>query len=178
VSDWRRDILSFWFRLEPSQWWKSDPVLDEEIRERFLQTYELKRQLPVNSFLEDSLTAVAAVILFDQVPRNMFRGSAEQYATDHLALAIARSAVNRRLDQQLQPVEQNMLYMPFEHSENLADQNRAVLLQSATGDPAFTSAAEKHREVIRRFGRFPHRNALLGRAPRAAEAAAGDVFPW
>jgi len=178
VSEWRRDILSFWFGLQPSQWWKTDPVLDEEIRERFLSTYEQKRELPVSAFLEDPLTALAAVILFDQFPRNMFRDSADQFATDHLALAIAKAAVDRRYDEQLKPAERNILYMPFQHSENMEDQNRALLLQSATGDPAFTAAAEKHRDVIERFGRFPHRNAILGRAPRPAEIAAGDVFPW
>jgi uncharacterized protein (DUF924 family) len=178
LSDWRSDVLKFWFALDPTQWWKADEALDHRIRQDFLKLWAEKRQLPVESFLSDPLTALAAVILFDQFPRNMFRGHADQFATDHLALAIAKAAVDDKLDDQLQPNERNVLYMPFQHSEDLDDQNRAVLLQSATGDPNFAEAAHKHRDVIARFGRFPHRNAILGRAPRADETKAGDVFPW
>ncbi len=123
------------------------------------------------------MTALAAVILFDQFPRNMFRGRADQYSTDQLALAIAGLAIDAKLDDELQPIERNFLYMPFQHSEVLADQDRAVLLQTATGDTDFAAAAHKHRDVIARFGRFPHRNAILGRAPRAEEIAAGDADP-
>jgi len=118
------------------------------------------------------------VILFDQFPRNMFRGSAEQFATDHLALAIAKGALDAGYDQELAPDERKFLYMPFEHSENLDDQNRSVLLFTQLGDDEQVLYAKKHRDVIARFGRFPHRNAMLGRAPRPDEIAAGDVVPW
>jgi uncharacterized protein (DUF924 family) len=178
VTDWRRDVLSFWFGLDPKQWWRSDAAVDEEIRERFKQLWAQKRQLPVNSFIDDPLTALAAVILFDQFPRNMFRGDAEQFATDHLALAVAKQAVSRGLDDQLQPQERGFLYMPFQHSENLADQNRSVQLFTALGDDYQLGYAKKHYDIIERFGRFPHRNAILGRAPRPEEVAAGDVVPW
>ena len=137
-----------------------------------------KRQLPVSAFLDDPLTALAAVILFDQFPRNMFRGDAEQFATDHLALAIARAAVDSGLDDKLQSKERGFLYMPFEHSESLADQKRSLQLFTALGDDYLLGFAKKHHDVIERFGRFPHRNAILGRAPRPAEVAAGDVTPW
>jgi uncharacterized protein (DUF924 family) len=178
LSDWRSDVLEFWFALDPAQWWKADEALDHRIRQDFLKLWAEKRQLPVESFVSDPLTALAAVILFDQFPRNMFRGHADQFATDHIALAIAKAALEDKLDDQLQPIERNFLYMPFQHSENLDDQNRAVLLQSATGDANFAEAARKHRDVIARFGRFPHRNAMLGRTPRADELAAGNVLPW
>ncbi|MFL6758955.1 DUF924 family protein [Sphingomonas sp.] len=178
MGRWIRHVLEFWFGLDPAQWWKADQALDHRIRQDFLKLWAEKRQLPVESFLSDPLTALAAVILFDQFPRNIFRGHADQFATDHLALAIAKAAVDDKLDDQLQPNERNVLYMPFQHSEDLDDQNRAVLLQSATGDPNFAEAARKHRDVIARFGRFPHRNGMLGRAPRADELAAGNVFPW
>ena len=128
--------------------------------------------------IDDPLTALAAVILFDQFPRNMFRGDAEQFATDHLALAIARAAVDSGLDDQLQSKERGFLYMPFEHSESLADQKRSLQLFTALGDDYLLGFAKKHHDVIERFGRFPHRNAILGRAPRPAEVEAGDVFPW
>jgi uncharacterized protein (DUF924 family) len=178
VSDWRRDVLAYWFGLDPEDWWRSDAAVDEEIRKRFLKLWAEKRELPVSAFLDDQLTALAAVILFDQFPRNMFRGEAEQFATDHLALAIARAAVEREFDDRLQTQERGFLYMPFEHSESLADQQRSLQLFTALGDDYLLGFAKKHHEVIERFGRFPHRNAMLGRAPRSAEVAAGDVFPW
>ena len=178
MSDWRADVLKFWFGLKPEQWWNGTPELDQQVKQQFLKLWFEKRQLPADVFLGDPLTALAGVILFDQFPRNMFRGDAEQFATDPLALAIAAGAVDRKLDEQLQPAERNFLYMPFEHSEKLEDQNRAVLLQSETCNNEFIEAAKKHRDVIARFGRFPHRNAMLGRAPRPDEIAAGKVTPW
>ncbi len=177
-GDWRADVLKFWFGLAPKQWWNGGLELDERIKRNFVKLWFEKRQLPLEPFLADPLTAVAAVILFDQFPRNMFRGNAEQFATDHMALGIAREAVARGFDHQLAPDERKFLYMPFEHSEHLDDQNRAVLLFSAIGDEEQIEYAKKHRDVIARFGRFPHRNAMLGRAPRPEEIAAGDVFPW
>ncbi len=177
-GDWRGDVLKFWFGLEPEQWWKADTELDDEIRRRFLKPWAEKRQLPVASFLDDPLTALAAVILFDQFPRNMFRGHAEQFATDHLAVAIAREAVARSFDDQLEPSERAFLYMPFQHSEDIADQRRSVALFTALGDDYLLGYAKKHHDVIERFGRFPHRNAILGRAPRPEETAAGKVVPW
>jgi uncharacterized protein (DUF924 family) len=178
LSDWRSDVLKFWFGLDRKQWWKSDPVLDHRIKQQFLKLWAEKRELPVDAFLTDPLTALAAVILFDQLPRNMFRGHADQFATDHIALAIAKGAVDRGFDDELQKDERSFLYMPFQHSENLEDQNRGMLLFTALGDEEQLHYAGKHRDVIERFGRFPHRNAMLGRAPRPEEVAAGDVFPW
>jgi uncharacterized protein (DUF924 family) len=178
MPDWRADVLKFWFGLDPKQWWKADPDLDHRIRQTYLKLWAEKRQLPVDSFLTDPLTAAAGVILFDQFPRNMFRESAEQFATDHLALAIAKGALDAGFDDQLAHDERKFLYMPFEHSENLDDQNRALLLFSELGDAEQVTYAKKHRDIIERFGRFPHRNAMLGRAPRPDEIAAGDVFPW
>lgn len=178
MTDWCRDLLTFWFGLDPKQWWNGGPDLDELCRERFLNLWTEKRQLPVDSFLDDPLTALAGVILFDQMPRNMFRGDAEQFATDHIALAIAKEAVHRGYDDQLSHDERCFLYMPLEHSENLADQNWSVQLFTALGDDYLLGFAKKHRDIIEHFGRFPHRNAMLGRTPRPAELAAGDVHPW
>jgi len=177
-GDWRADVLKFWFGLDPKQWWKADPSLDLRIKQRFLKLWFEKRQLPVEAFLTDPLTALAGVILFDQFPRNMFRGDAEQFATDDLALGIARSAVDKGFDEELERRERGFLYMPFQHSENLADQNRSLLLFTDLGDDYQLGYAKKHHDVIERFGRFPHRNKMLGRAPRPEEIAAGDVFPW
>ena len=177
-GEWISPVLRFWFGLQPAQWWKVDPALDERIKRNFLKLWAEKRQLSVDAFLTDPLTALAGVILFDQLPRNMFRGHADQFATDHLALAIARAAIDGGFDEELQPQERGFLYMPFQHSENLNDQNRSVLLFTALGDGEQAEYAKKHRDVIARFGRFPHRNAILGRAARAAERAAGNVTPF
>jgi uncharacterized protein (DUF924 family) len=176
--DWRADVLKFWFGLEPRQWWRGGPELDHRIKQDFLKLWFEKRQLPVDAFLADPLTAVAGVILFDQLPRNMFRGHADAYATDHLALAIAKAAIEKDFDKELAPAERKFLYMPFQHSEHLEDQNRAVLLFTELGDREQIKYANHHRDIVAKFGRFPHRNSILGRASRPAEIAAGADKPW
>jgi len=178
LSDWRSQVLKFWFGLEPAQWWSGGPDFDDSIRQDFLKLWTEKRQLPPESFLTDPLAALAGVILFDQFPRNMFRGHAEQFATDPLALAIAKRAIDKGMDEDLQRVERKFLYMPLQHSENLADQDRALLLFTQIGDAEQIEYGKRHRDIIARFGRFPHRNAILGRAPRPDEIAAGEVTPF
>ena len=178
TSDWRGGVLRFWFGLDPEQWWKADPALDANIRERFHELWSHKRRLPAHCFLDDPLTALAGVILFDQFPRNMFRGHADQFSTDHLALAIAKGAVEAKLDDALEPKERGFLYMPFQHSEAIADQKRSLGLFTALGDDEQLRYAKKHHAIIERFGRFPHRNAMLGRAPRPDETAAGNPVPF
>ncbi|HEX8482448.1 MAG TPA: DUF924 family protein [Allosphingosinicella sp.] len=176
--DWRDEVLPYWFELAPEQWWKADSALDSEIRDRFLAMWEERRENVPEAFLGSARDAVAAIILFDQFPRNMFRGHADQFSTDPLALAVARGAVERRLDDEMSPAERGFVYMPFQHSEDLADQKRSLALFTALGDEYQLGFAKKHHDVIERFGRFPHRNAILGRPPRAPEIEAGDVVPW
>ncbi|MDB5693137.1 MAG: hypothetical protein JWO81_2200 [Alphaproteobacteria bacterium] len=175
---WQEEVLDFWFGLAPEQWWKADPALDETISDRFHDVWEEQRQGLPESFLGNARDAMAAVILFDQFPRNMFRGHADQYSTDMLALAVAKGAVERGLDAEVPPERRGFFYMPFQHSERLEDQNRSLLLFTALGDARQLGYARKHHDVIARFGRFPHRNAILGRPPRPDEAAAGGVVPW
>ena len=177
VESWVPEVLDFWFGLAPEQWWTSDSVIDEQVRERFLKMWEDQRRRLIADFLPDADTALAAVILFDQLPRNMFRGHADSFATDHMAIAIARNAVERDFDQALAAERRGFLYLPFEHSEKLDDQRRALTLLTALGDDKMLAFAHKHYDVIARFGRFPHRNTILGRAPRPDEIAAGDVDP-
>ena len=177
-GDWRADVLKFWFGLDPGQWWNGGPELDDRIKQDFFKLWSEKQRLPVESFLTDPLTAVAAVILFDQFPRNMFRGHADAYATDTNALAIAKGALERGFDKELTPDERKFLYMPFMHSEKLDDQNRALLLFTQLGDEHQLGYAKHHREIIERFGRFPHRNAVLGRDSRPEEIAAGAEKGW
>jgi uncharacterized protein (DUF924 family) len=177
-GDWRSDVLKFWFGLKPEQWWSGGPDLDRRIKQNFLKLWFEKRQLPLDAFLTDPLTALAAVILFDQLPRNMFRDSADAYSTDHIALGLAKEAVARGFDKELAPDERKFVYMPFQHSEDLDQQNRAVLLFTALGDEHQLGYARHHRDIIERFGRFPHRNSVLGRTSRPEEIAAGADKPW
>ena len=176
--DWTDDVLGFWFGLTQDQWFKPDRELDEACRERFLELWETQRANLPEAFLASPRDALAAVILFDQLPRNMHRGHADQFATDHLALEIAREAIDRGYDDQLTPGERVFLYLPFEHSETLADQQRSVALFTALGDDEKLDFARKHLDVIARYGRFPHRNRTLGRAPRPDEPGLDEPAPW
>jgi uncharacterized protein (DUF924 family) len=175
---WVRPVLDFWFGLDRKQWWRGSPELDAEIRERFAIEWARQSRRQVEDFLGSADEALAAVILFDQLPRNMFRGEADQFATDHLALAIAKAAVERGYDDGMAPEQRGFLYMPFQHSEERKDQLQSLLLFTALGDPEQLRHARMHHDVIERFGRFPHRNKVLGRKPTAMERAAGDVVPW
>jgi uncharacterized protein (DUF924 family) len=175
---WARDVLGFWFAHGWDDWWKPGKAFDAEIRDRFRRFWEEQRENVPEAFLGDADDALAAILLFDQFPRNMFRGHADQFSTDPLALAVAKGAVERGDDDGMTPDRRGFLYMPFQHSEDLRDQRRSLLLFTALGDDEMLRFARKHYEVIERFGRFPHRNAILGRKPTALEAAAGDVVPW
>jgi uncharacterized protein (DUF924 family) len=185
-KDWARELLDFWFSHGPApgadpdsaDWWKRSEAFDQEIKERFGIEWARQSRRSVGDFTGDADTALAAVILFDQFPRNMFRGHADQFSTDHMALEIAKAALERGYDDGMSRDQRTFLYMPFEHSEDLKDQVQSLLLFSALGDPNQLKYARKHHEVIERFGRFPHRNIVLGRKPTAMEQAAGEVVPW
>jgi uncharacterized protein (DUF924 family) len=175
---WQDEVLDFWFGLAPDSWWKTDPALDETIRERFEPIWEAQRQNVPDAFLGSAGDALAALLLFDQLPRNMFRGHADQFSTDPLSLALAKGAVERGYDRQVPAERRIFVYMPFEHSERLEDQRQCLLLVTALGDENFIGYAKKHHDLIARFGRFPHRNAMLGRSSRPDEIAAGAAVPW
>ena len=175
---WARDVLGFWFSQPPELWFRGGDAFDEEVRRRFLKVWEEQRERHPDEYLDAPDHALAAILLFDQMPRNMFRGHADQFATDPLALAIARGAVERGYDDGMASERRQFLYMPFQHSEEVADQRKSLLLFAALGEPEQLRYARLHHDVIARFGRFPHRNAILGRKPRAEEIAAGDVVPW
>jgi uncharacterized protein (DUF924 family) len=178
TPDRAQAILDFWFSRGWDDWWQADADFDPAIRDRFLTPWDEERENLPEHFLGDPDTALAAVLLFDQFPRNMFRGHADQFATDPLALAIARGAVERGYDDGMTSERRGFLYMPFQHSEDLADQRHSLLLFTALGHAEHLKYARKHYAVIEKFGRFPHRNAMLGRKPTALETAAGDVVPW
>ncbi len=175
---WVSEVLDFWFSLGWEDWWRGSEEFDSEIRDRFGIEWARQSRRPIEEFLDDADTALAAVILFDQFPRNMFRGHADQFATDHMGLAIAKAAIDRGWDDGMNEARRAFLYMPFQHSEEEKDQVRSLLLFTALGNEEWLHFARLHHDVIKRFGRFPHRNAVLGRKPTAMERAAGDVVPW
>jgi uncharacterized protein (DUF924 family) len=161
---WVADVLRFWFEdTDPKQWFEKDEAFDARVRRRFLGLHEAVAAQPSEALLRDARTARAALIVLDQMPRNMFRGSERAFATDAKALKIAEALVARGWDAGLSRDERLFCYLPFEHAEDASAQTRCVALFSALGDADLTRWAEAHKAIIDRFGRFPHRNAALGR---------------
>lgn len=168
---WCDEVLHFWFdELSVGQWWRKDDALDARIRKRFLAVYEELASRPA-AFAAEPRGALATVIVLDQFPRNMFRGDPRAYATDALARAVAKMAIAAGQDRALPSDQRLFLYMPLQHSEDAGDQRLGVELVSALGDEEWTHYALAHQRIIERFGRFPHRNAILGRASSAEETA-------
>ena len=172
-TDWAAQLLSFWFDAHGfDDWYGGGPAFDAEVRDLAEEWHEALRSQPAETFLTDPDTALAATILFDQVPRNLYRGHADAFATDDLARAIARGIVAKDWDQQWPDDRRQFAYLPFEHSEDIADQRESLRLMGQLADPMFADYAKKHFDIIDRFGRFPHRNAVLGRTTRPEEEAA------
>ena len=166
MRDTKYEINHFWFEeLEPQQWFQSTPEVDEEIRDRFTVNYEMARDGLCKNWAVDAEGALALIIVLDQFPRHMHRGTPEAFATDQDALLIAKEAVHKGFDQVLEPVKRGFLYLPFQHSEVLSDQKKSVELFGAMADdnPAGDMYAKRHYVPVEKFGRFPHRNEILGR---------------
>lgn len=173
TADWAAALLDFWFnQVGEEGWYSHDPALDQHCIDRFAVLWNEKRTLPPESFLDRADDALAAVLLFDQLPRNMFRGQAQAFATDPIAREVARGAIALGYDIQIGGAGRLFFYMPFQHSEDLADQELSLSLFEGTGDARSLDFARQHHATIARFGRFPHRNAALGRTTLPAEAAA------
>jgi uncharacterized protein (DUF924 family) len=167
-------VLAFWRAAGPDKWFAKDAAFDADIREKFLATYEAAAA-GVLAWDGDAESALALVIALDQFPRNMFRNSARAFAADPLARAVTRRAIERGFDGRVIVQERSFFYLPFEHSEDLADQERGVALNRASGDADALKWAEIHADIIRRFGRFPHRNKVLSRVTTPAEQAFLDA---
>jgi uncharacterized protein (DUF924 family) len=173
MVDHRADeVLGFWFGegaergKAHKRWFEKNATFDAEIRSRFLPLYEeLARR---NDWLSSSNYCLARIVVLDQFPRNMFRGTARAFAADPLALAAAKHALAKGYDRDLLDVERQFVYLPFEHSEGLADQQRACELMKPLGDDLYDWAL-RHQRIIARFGRFPHRNEILGRVSTPEE---------
>ncbi len=173
TADWAAALLDFWFNQIGEQgWWNRDPALDRSCKMRFHAMWEEKRRVPAEEFLERADDALAAVLLFDQLPRNMFRGSAAAFSTDALAREVARGAIAHGYDIQIGGAGRLFFYMPFQHSEALDDQILSLSLFEGAGDEKSLAFAQQHYAMIERFGRFPHRNAALGRVDAPGEQEA------
>jgi len=173
------DILDFWFGPPgpdgefPARetWWKPNPAHDAECEERFCGACVQAASGDLDPWMETAAGCLTLVLLLDQFPRNIHRGTADAFACDAKARDVARHALDRGFDAGLAKARRLFLYLPFEHSEDIADQDRAVALISALGSAQWADYAERHRVIVARFGHFPHRNAILGRASTDEEIA-------
>lgn len=176
---WAADLLHCWFHeLAPADWFGRSDAVDRMLARRFAATLAMLGGVRPERFLADALTARAAILLFDQVPRNIHRGSRAAFAFDPLARVISRGVIGRGWDVPLATRERQFVYMPLMHSEAIADQRASLTIFSARA-PANLGFARSHHRMIARFGRFPHRNAVLGRRSSAAEdRAVASGFSW
>jgi uncharacterized protein (DUF924 family) len=166
-----RDVIAFWRAAGAAKWFNGGADFDEECRERFLEAHFAAARREFAHWRDDAEGALALLLLLDQIPRNVFRGSAHAFATDGLAREIARNAVDAGFDMRIDVPLRIFFYLPFEHSEEMADQDRSLRLFTAMGDAGYLDYARRHRDVIARFGRFPHRNVALGRTSASEEVA-------
>jgi uncharacterized protein (DUF924 family) len=164
------DVLDFWRDAGPQRWFRKDDAFDARFRERFGSTHEAAAAGALDAWANSADGALALLILLDQFPRNAFRGTARMYATDAKAREIARRAVDAGFDGQVDPELRPFFYLPFMHSEQLEDLDLCVELTRALGEDTHRYAVH-HRAIIERFGRFPHRNAVLGRPSTPQEEA-------
>jgi uncharacterized protein (DUF924 family) len=155
-------VVQFWTAAGPSRWFRKDAAFDDDFRARFATEHAAAASGTLNHWQATAEGALALLILLDQYPRNSFRGTARMFATDPLALAVAKAAISDGFDVQVEPSLRLFFYVPFIHSEQLADQDRALELYAALGAET-ARHAHIHRDIILRFGRFPHRNVMLGR---------------
>jgi len=164
-------VLEFWFGplgtaeygRDRKAWWRKDKAFDAEVRRRFLADYERAADGELDFMGDAPKDCVALIIVLDQFPRNMFRGTAKAFATDWKALALAERALEKGFDRRLVPAERSFVLMPFQHSENIADQERSVALFRELNFGEQLDFAIRHRDIVARFGRFPHRNHILVR---------------
>jgi uncharacterized protein (DUF924 family) len=173
------EVLDFWFGREGEPgygefreaWFTKDPEFDQQVRDRFEALHEAAAAGEMDDWKEEARSCLALVILLDQFPRNMFRGDPRSYATDYKAQETAEHAVDHAFDRELPAFQRMFLYMPFMHSEDLAHQRRSVeLFRALGGENDATGYAVRHMEIVERFGRFPHRNEVLGRRTTPEEA--------
>lgn len=165
-----QEVLHFWFEeIAPDSWWKKDPSFDAQVRSRFGATHRAAVAGELQAWRERPDGRLAEIIVLDQFSRNLFRDDARAFAQDGMALALAQEAVRSAADQQLDPQQRAFVYMPYMHSESLLIHEQALRLFDQPGLENNLEFERQHLELIRRFGRYPHRNAVLGRESTAAE---------
>jgi uncharacterized protein (DUF924 family) len=165
------EVLSFWRAAGPEKWFAKDEAFDQTCRDRFLHTYEAAARGDLNEWELTPDGALAVILLLDQFPRNMFRGTRETYKADPVAVMAADRAIERGFDTKVDPLFRRFFYLPFMHSESLRHQERSVTLNEALGEEDSIKWARHHRDIVARFGRFPHRNHILGRETTPDEEA-------
>jgi uncharacterized protein (DUF924 family) len=169
------DVLAVWRAAGPKKWFTKDADFDAQIAARFMGVWQTALAGKLAGWEKTPESALALVILLDQFPRNMFRGQSRAFEADAQAHAVADRAIARGFDQRVPLAERMFFYLPFEHSEKLADQERCIALMRTTGDADLVKWAELHADIIRRFGRFPHRNEVFARATTPEEQAFLDA---
>jgi len=165
------EILAFWREAGRDRWYRQDGAFDDEVRRRYLALWREAAAGKLASWEASDEGALALTIVLDQFPRNMFRGDPRTYSTDGMAREVASRAIDRGADARIDPALKEFLYLPFMHSEHLSDQLRCVDLFRKSGDAENLKYAEGHADIVRRFGRFPHRNRLLDRRTTPEEQA-------
>ena len=170
-----RDIVALWLAAGQARWFTKDEAFDEKLRAAWLPAHEAAAQNALQVWARTPEGALALLLLLDQFPRNAFRGQARAFATDAMARGIAGDAIARGFDARVEPSLRQFVYVPFMHSESLADQTTGVALYHAAGDRNGELYARMHRDIIARFGRFPHRNPALGRVTTPEEQAFLDA---
>ena len=165
------EVVGFWRDAGPEKWFRGGDAFDAECRDRLLAPHMAAAQRELDGWIDDAEGALPLLLLLDQIPRNVFRGSAHAYATDPMAHSVAERAIGHGYDMQVDADLRTFFYLPFMHSEAMLDQQRAVELYQSLDAPDADKWALHHRSIIERFGRFPHRNRLLGRVSTPAEQA-------
>ena len=164
-------ILDFWFNeIDPAQWWRKDPAFDSQLKQRFGQLHHDVAFTGAHNWRDHANGRLAEVIVLDQFSRNLYRNDARAYAWDAVALQLTETAIARGVDTILPAPRRAFLYMPFMHSESLAHQQRSLELFAGIAETGNLNSAQRHFDVVQQFGRFPHRNIVLGRASTAAES--------
>ena len=164
------EVVAFWRDAGPDRWFEPDEAFDAACRERFLLTHEAAARGDLNEWELSPDGSLALLLLLDQFPRNMFRRTRRAYRTDAAAVDAADRAIEKGFDGQVEPALRRFFYLPFMHSEELRDQDRSVTLNERLGDEECIKWARHHRDIVARFGRFPHRNSVLGREGTPEEA--------
>ena len=165
------EIVRFWIDAGPKRWFAKDDAFDAAIREKFLASHEAAARHELDGWLDSPASALALILLLDQVPRNIFRDSARSFATDEQGRSATETAIRKGFPESYEFPLRRFFYLPLMHSEILTDQQRCVEILSGANDPEGADFARLHLDIIRRFGRFPHRNRVLGRQTTPEEQA-------